>query len=412
MVDTETTGVYPGGHDRIIEVAVVRFRPDTGAIEDEYVTLVNPGRDIGRGDIHGITAGELLQAPPFAEVAGDVGQRLQGAVLVGHNLRFDVGFLRAEYARLGVNLPLLPTLCTLQLAYRLESKPSRSLAECCARAGVSHADPHTALGDARACLGLLTYYLSRDPASRLCDLGCECEELPEPEWLSLPPSGRAVPRGEAAARRAFERGYLSRLATRLPRTEGSSLREAEYLSLLDRVLEDRMLTREEADSLHEAAKAWGMAQNDVAGAHQAFLWAVARQARADGVVSDLERRDLLTLCELLGVDAETMVAVLDEPLEQPSEPSTEGPSALAGMSVCFTGELLGKVAGQRVTREMAEDAAKRAGMDVKSSVTKALDILVVADPDTQSGKAKKAREYGTRIMAEAVFWRSVGLEVE
>jgi DNA polymerase-3 subunit epsilon len=37
---------------------------------------------------------------------------------------------------------------------------------------------------------------------------------------------------------------------------------------------------------------------------------------------------------------------------------------------------------------------------------------VVADPDTQGGKAKKARDYGTRIMAEVAFWRAVGLDVE
>ena len=51
-------------------------------------------------------------------------------------------------------------------------------------------------------------------------------------------------------------------------------------------------------------------------------------------------------------------------------------------------------------------------MIVAKSVTKALDVLVVADPDTLSGKALKARDYGTRIVAESVFWRMVGVEVE
>jgi NAD-dependent DNA ligase len=45
-------------------------------------------------------------------------------------------------------------------------------------------------------------------------------------------------------------------------------------------------------------------------------------------------------------------------------------------------------------------------------VTKGLDLLVVADPATQSSKAKKAREYGTRIMAEAAFWTALGARVE
>jgi len=48
---------------------------------------------------------------------------------------------------------------------------------------------------------------------------------------------------------------------------------------------------------------------------------------------------------------------------------------------------------------------------VQATVTKRLDLLVVADPDTQSGKAKKARQYGVRIMAEAAFWSALGLPI-
>jgi len=37
---------------------------------------------------------------------------------------------------------------------------------------------------------------------------------------------------------------------------------------------------------------------------------------------------------------------------------------------------------------------------------------VVADPDSLSGKARKARAYGTRIIAEATFWRMIGIEID
>lgn len=40
-----------------------------------------------------------------------------------------------------------------------------------------------------------------------------------------------------------------------------------------------------------------------------------------------------------------------------------------------------------------------------------MKILVVADPDTMSGKAKKARDNGTRIMAQAAFWKAIGAAV-
>jgi DNA polymerase-3 subunit epsilon len=52
------------------------------------------------------------------------------------------------------------------------------------------------------------------------------------------------------------------------------------------------------------------------------------------------------------------------------------------------------------------------GLLVKHSVSKKLDMLVVSDPYTQSSKAKKAREYGVKIVAEPVFWNMLGVRVE
>jgi len=64
--------------------------------------------------------------------------------------------------------------------------------------------------------------------------------------------------------------------------------------------------------------------------------------------------------------------------------------------------------GEPVTRAQAYRLALDAGLTVLENVTKRLDVLVVADPLSESGKAKKARAYGTRIVAEAVFWHSIG----
>jgi DNA polymerase-3 subunit epsilon len=61
---------------------------------------------------------------------------------------------------------------------------------------------------------------------------------------------------------------------------------------------------------------------------------------------------------------------------------------------------------------MAESMAQAAGLEVRPSVTKALELLVVADPDTQSIKAKKARQYGIRIIAEVRFWQALLINVD
>jgi DNA polymerase-3 subunit epsilon len=51
-------------------------------------------------------------------------------------------------------------------------------------------------------------------------------------------------------------------------------------------------------------------------------------------------------------------------------------------------------------------------MVVKPNVSGNLDLLVLADPDSRSGKAKSADELRIRKMAEPVFWRALGVEID
>jgi len=418
VIDIEATGIYPGGHDRVIEVAVVRLSPGF-QIDDEWVTLVNPRRDIGRTDIHGIQAADVSHAPLFEEIAADVGTRLAGAIVAGHHLRFDLGFLGAEFERSGIRLPPLPSLCTLALAHALlPDSPSRKLGYCCEQVGILLEDEeHTALGDARATAYLLAALIQRASARRrvtLEDLGCETAEIPGLEWLGgRTPTGRSVGRDAAAATRAEERSYLARLVERMPGDEARNARQAEYLAVVDRALQDRRLTRAEADDLAATAKAWGMTRSDVLDAHRAYLASLTSEALVDAQVSAQERRDLEAVCDMLGLHRAALDVLLSAP------PASAAPqreltsrSDLRGQSVCFTGELLGRLQGERVTREVAEQLATESGLEVRASVTKRLDLLVVADPETQSIKARKAREYGVRIVAERVFWKALGVAIE
>ncbi len=152
VIDVETTGLFPGGHDRVIEVAVVRMKVD-GTVLDEYVTLINPERDVGRTDIHGIRAGDVANAPPFASVVGDICSRLRGAVVAGHNVTFDCRFLESELARAGYLLPTINVLCTMNAL-------GGRLADCCRDYGIELEQAHSALHDARATARLLTAWLA------------------------------------------------------------------------------------------------------------------------------------------------------------------------------------------------------------------------------------------------------------
>jgi len=74
VIDVETTGLFPFRNDRVVEVAAVVMRAD-GHVELEFVSLVNPARDIGPSSIHGLTSEDILHAPLFArcswQEAGD-----------------------------------------------------------------------------------------------------------------------------------------------------------------------------------------------------------------------------------------------------------------------------------------------------------------------------------------------------
>ena len=66
----------------------------------------------------------VADAPPFADVVQEVRRRLDGRLFVAHNARFDYGFLRAEFRRLGVKFSA-PVLCTVKLSRALYTEYAR-----------------------------------------------------------------------------------------------------------------------------------------------------------------------------------------------------------------------------------------------------------------------------------------------
>jgi len=120
FLDIETTG---GTHlfDRITEVALIKI--ENGEITTRWETLINPEIPIPRQitGLTGISDEMVKEAPKFADIAGELYGHLEGTVLTAHNCRFDYGFLKAEFKRLGGTLRLR-TLCTVKLSRRLYPK--------------------------------------------------------------------------------------------------------------------------------------------------------------------------------------------------------------------------------------------------------------------------------------------------
>ena len=151
FVDIETTGSSPA-RERVTEVGVVSVEADGDDLRvSEWSSLVNPGVPIP-GEIQwltGITNEMVRSAPPFSDIAPDLAARLHDSIFVAHNVRFDYGFLRAEFARCGLTWRA-PTLCTVRLSRLLyPDRTPHSLDAIVARFGIDGETRHRALGDAR-----------------------------------------------------------------------------------------------------------------------------------------------------------------------------------------------------------------------------------------------------------------------
>src|SRR5438034_2738426 len=118
VFDCETTGTTPG-LDEIVSLAVVRLDAD-GVETFRHVRLVRPSRTIPTGAtaVHGIRDEDVAAAPPFAEIASELLELLDGAVFVAHNALFDLAMLQHAFARPGIDFRPVAVACTLD-AFRL-----------------------------------------------------------------------------------------------------------------------------------------------------------------------------------------------------------------------------------------------------------------------------------------------------
>jgi DNA polymerase-3 subunit epsilon len=146
FLDLETTGAT-ATRDRITEVGLVEISDQS---VERYSQLVNPEARIPEfiQGLTGITDEMVSDAPVFAEIAHDLAERLQGKLFVAHNARFDYGFLKNEFKRLGIDFRAR-VLCTVKLSRELYPQESRhNLDALIARHGLQASGRHRALADA------------------------------------------------------------------------------------------------------------------------------------------------------------------------------------------------------------------------------------------------------------------------
>ncbi len=229
VLDLETTGGSPQTCG-ITEIGAVKVRG--GEVLGTFQTLVNPGQTIPANIaiLTGLTDAIVHRAPPVDAVLPTFLEFLGGAVIVGHNVRFDHSFLQAAIHRYGGPLLGNQRLDTLALARRLlaDEVPRFTLGELASRLRLPHQPSHRALDDAWATVDLLHVLIERASSwgvTGLDDLVALPTIAGHPQWrkLSLTSSlprkpgvyrfldanGRVLYVGKATDLRSRVRSYFS-----------------------------------------------------------------------------------------------------------------------------------------------------------------------------------------------------------
>lgn len=170
VLDTELTGFDPK-RDAVVSVAAVRLRGLAIMAGETFAALVRPQRDVPRQSslVHGLTASALSQAAGLEEVLAGLLEFIGPAVVVGHHVDLDMGFLNAASRRYFGDELAAPCIDTLRLAMAYEEKRlspesgaglehgAFDLPSLCRRYGLPEFAAHDARHDALAAAYLFVY---------------------------------------------------------------------------------------------------------------------------------------------------------------------------------------------------------------------------------------------------------------
>jgi DNA polymerase-3 subunit epsilon len=146
FVDIETTGSH-FDRDRITEIGIKTLASNEIQI---WEWLINPQTYIPQNiqRLTGISPQMVENQPSFDQVARELKKELEGKIFIAHNARFDYGFIKASFKRIGIDFKP-KVLCTVKLSRLLFPEQSRHNLDAIISAhGLKVSARHRALGDA------------------------------------------------------------------------------------------------------------------------------------------------------------------------------------------------------------------------------------------------------------------------
>lgn len=397
IIDLETTGLFPKRYDKITEVALKKVTQN-GELIEEFITLVNPNRDLGPTSIHKISNVDITNAPTFEEINDYILNFINNTCLIGHNVQFDVNFLNYEINNRLENFEIQNenTLCTLKFA--TEKKLPRKLEAIQQLVRGNIENLHTAENDTEVIRELFINY----------ELGHWIQKQKySPLNFKIENQGEKIEvrRGEGIQKlRSFMEDLIFAANKQTPEFDDYSLNL--YAELVEKSIEDKVVNNRELLEIQEFINAHNITDEDAQNINQQIFRNYCAVANSDFVITEDEKLELEIIGKLLSIDKELAQNLLQKVTSEGQKPKLLNEN-FSGKSVCFSGDINVEINGKIYTRNEIEWIAEEKNMILKSGVSKQLDLLVVADTQTQSGKAKKAREYDIRILSGNDFLNKV-----
>lgn len=406
VIDFETTGFSHRKGDRVVEIGLVRV-DESGTIVDSWETLINPQRHVGATNIHGISASDVVGAPTFDQIADLFASELAGSVFVAHNARFDADFATGELTSAGrLDGTAIPFVDTLQATKQVANLPNYKLGTVCAALGIENSHAHSALADAIATAELLGFLLGQTDVSQAKpwnDVVTQSESfghysIRNTEFTRDVLQSRAD--AESSRAQLANGGWIESATGH--RDIADDFVTQQYFKLLDSALLDRHLTQSEQNQLLAFARDNGLSAPALRDLHSLYLRLLVAGAEADGVVTPHKQSTIDSVARLLGVTAtgqksSATGAPAAEPAGRDVSPGTR-PSLAHGI-VLEPGDRVTVTGPIQQSAEYWDRYFESRGIQV-AGIAKCTKVLIAGDPDSQSGKAKKARAYGIPVIGE------------
>lgn len=333
--------------DKIMELAVLIER-QSGILE-QYSSLINPMRDIGSSQDHGISASMLSAAPTIEEAWPFFARRLEGLVIVAQGLPSLQTAIERELGKLGIPIDM-------GLGIDIQPMIENSFRTDASKFGFELPTQPSALDIAFATMAI---FESNDVTN----------------FATVPYlSGIESSLPARIQTRSNEQNYLD--------FTSSADASLAYRDLVILAASQEMEPDQARAILQDQVQFLNLSDNDVCYLNELLVADLMEAVKRDGLTSEFEQSLIQRLTSVLGLSMpELKVESTQEDL----------PSLLPeGSAVCFTGSAQDDQ-GDFLERDYLESLALKLNLKVVKSVTKKCVAVIAADTSSMSGKAKEAR---------------------